>query len=192
MARLPRGIMDAADFLGITPRRRPNGRKMTKAAIQRGWDAVVAWLDDRTYEVDCYPGAQDQVDFNDYCVHINSSKGAESRLYTLLHEAGHVMVRDDWASFSQFYPNYLKSQWGLDGRTTKSKSHRVAAIAEEYEAWRRGLVLAWQLGIPVNSNKYDRESSDAMLTYIHWTAVVSQKHRNAGQKAAQSRRARKI
>jgi len=191
MSRLPKDIADAADFLGIAPRRRSRGKKMSKRAIQRGWEAVVSWLEDRTYEVDCYPDAQDQVDFNDYCVHINSRKGAESRLYTLLHEAGHIMVREDWASFSQFYPNYLRGPKALDGRTGRSKSHRVAAIAEEYEAWRRGLVLAWQLGIPVDANKYDRESSDAMLTYIHWTAVVSQNHRSAGQKAAQSRRARK-
>lgn len=190
MARLPKDIADAADFLGIAPRRRPRTKAMSKAAIQRGWDAVVAWLGDRTYSVESYPGAQDQVDFNDYCVHINSSKGAESRLYTLLHEAGHIMVRDDWASFSQFYPKYLRTSRPLDGRTHRSKSHRVAAVAEEYEAWRRGLTLAWMLGIPVNENKYDAESSAALLSYIHWTAVISQNHRNAGQKAAMTRRAR--
>ena len=190
MSRLPKDITDAADFLGITPRRRVRGRKMSKVAIQRGWNAVVAWLGDRTYEVESYPGAQDQVDFEDYCVHINSSKGAESRLYTLLHEAGHILVREDWASFSQFYPKYLRTRGPLDGRTGRSKSHRVAAVAEEYEAWRRGLSLAWQLGISVNELKYDAESSSALLSYIHWTAVVSQNHRNAGQKAAKTRRAR--
>lgn len=190
MARLPKDIADAADFLGIAPRRRPRTKAMSKAAIQRGWEAVVQWLDDRGYEVDAYPGAQDQVCFTDYCVHINSSKGAESRLYTLLHEAGHIIVREDWSNFSRYYPRYLRDASIEDGRRQRSRSHRVALVAEEYEAWRRGLQLAWFLAIPVSAVRYDEESSRALMTYITWTAVNAEKQRQAGQKAAATRKSR--
>ena len=190
MARLPKSFVDAADFLGITPRRGSKGKAMSKTAIARGFDAVVQWLDDRGYEVDAYPGAVDQVCFEEYCVHINSNKGAESQLYTLLHEAGHVIIREDWSNFSRYYPRYLRDSSVSDGRRQRSRSHRVALVAEEYEAWRRGLQLAWFLAIPVNAVRYDEESSRALMSYITWTAVNAEKQRQAGQKAAATRKSR--
>lgn len=157
---------------------------------ERQFELLAEVVDGMGYEVSLEPKAEDRVELGESkTIIINSTKRAESRFYTLLHEVGHILIRRNWKRFSRDFPKYLLGpNDGHDRRRERGRSYQVALIAEEIEAWRRGLAFARRKGYHVDPIKYDRESSESVHSYIVWSFNLNSRTREAGQRAAKARR----
>jgi hypothetical protein len=82
----------------------------------------------------------------------------EITLYILLHEAGHVL-------FSKRSGDYLEYAQELNiGRN--SMSYKVLEVEEEFEAWKHGYDLAFNLKIPIDKKGYEVIKSRYLATYM--------------------------
>jgi hypothetical protein len=134
-------------------------------------DLVALLLDDMGYAVREFTDADDCVDLQTKEVHIDSRPHPETRFYTLLHELGHVLLFQDSEDFEADHPMYVNSPTTSgDGRTQRSKAYRVCLLSEEIEAWRLGRRRALEEGLRINSKKYNRHMTDALMGYINWVA----------------------
>lgn len=109
----------------------------------------------------------DSTVFAERVVYINTRQHAENRLYTLLHECGHVLV-DSTRNGDRVYK--LSGQAWSEARDRPSQAKRVAMLTEEIEAWKRGERLALRLGIAIDKTKYDLARTMALMTYVRWAA----------------------
>jgi hypothetical protein len=141
--------------------------RRTKEFWNWQFGVVSDWLAKKGYMVVLDTDVEDQVDFTPNIVQINSRQHAESRFYTLLHEAGHVLIRQGWRQFHADHPMYTCS---TDGRAMRGRVYRVSLVAEECEAWKRGRRLAKRFGLYVYDKKYDRISTDCLMSHIKWAA----------------------
>ncbi len=99
-------------------------------------------------------------------IDINTRQNFKSRLHTLLHEAGHVILRNgpDPTEFR------TKFSFMRDRSETKrgNKSHRVDVVREEVLAWEEGYGLASQLGISLDEEKWSKHRQQALTAYVEW------------------------
>jgi hypothetical protein len=122
------------------------------------------------YDVIAMTDEEDRADFSDRIVYINSRSHPETRFYTLLHEYGHVeLYEEDWRSFGSTFPSYIRFH---SKRSTRSKSGKIATIAEEIEAWRRGLSFAYRKVFVVDFAKYEKVMNESLMSYVEWAAGV--------------------
>ena len=132
-------------------------------SFHEDFDKVVVWLEGRGYSVYTGSDVQDSVWYCAKRVYINSRQHIQNRLYTLLHECGHILINDNRDRIYE-----LSYQTSGEGRVRPSKQKRVAVLAEEFEAWRRGERLAARLGVEINPEKYDQERTKAIMSYVDW------------------------
>ena len=110
--------------------------------------------------------------FDDVCmsdvkeIHICSRNGIENKLYALLHECGHALVRENWTKFEKEFPAHAAC--GYDGRKNGTAKYRVSLIEEEYEAWKRGKRLAKRLGIELDEARFEKHKTECLMSYIKW------------------------
>lgn len=131
-------------------------------------DIVSQWIRDAGFTLKTYSSAENQVDFNDRTVHIDSRLHPENRFYTLLHEYGHVEISETAAEqFASDHPVYVRAEQYTNIRSHASK---VSIVAEEFEAWRRGRARARKEDLFVDDKKYDKQITHCMMAYIDWAA----------------------
>tara|TARA_R110001592_G_scaffold188358_2_gene433463 strand:+ start:5720 stop:6127 length:408 start_codon:yes stop_codon:yes gene_type:complete len=111
-------------------------------------------------------GSDDYVCWDASIVCINSRNRQENKLYALIHECGHVMVDNNR---DRLYESSSMVQRSYEGRRP-SKQKRIAVVAEEIEAWRRGERLARKLKIDIDEPKFDKQRTMAIMSYINWAA----------------------
>ena len=128
---------------------------------------IVSWAEAKKYNVVFETDQEDRLCFDSKTIYINSRKHPETKYYTLLHEAGHLLVSQSWKSFDKDMPMYAESS---DGRSEKGKAYLVSLLAEEIEAWKRGRRLSNKLKHYVNSEKYDQHITRNVSSYIMWAA----------------------
>ncbi len=139
------------------------------------WKSQISFVEEYLQSKYCYDVIQvtdteDRAVFTDRTIYINSRTHPEHRFYTLLHEYGHVeLYEEDWRSFGSTFPSYIRF---YNKRSTRSKSGKVATIAEEIEAWRRGLGLAYRKNLGVDFTKYEKIMNESLMSYIEWAAGV--------------------
>jgi|5_EtaG_2_1085323.scaffolds.fasta_scaffold11277_3 hypothetical protein len=94
------------------------------------------------------------------CVSINTNQRKRLQLYTILHEAGHVIIRER-EEYETLYPY---------GQQDKSKtiSRRVDVIREEVAAWDEGEKLAQRLGIELDRRLYHNFYKKHLFEYVKW------------------------
>ena len=128
---------------------------------------VVQWLRRRRFKTtfqrgieDCVSFSEDETGGGEVC--INTRFSPEAQLYTLLHEAGHVLnhQRKD----KNFHYTMLRN-----GRTKMSK---IYMVAEELKAWEQGRRLAKRLKLRINKTCYEKLTSRYVMTYIKWIAKL--------------------
>ena len=95
-------------------------------------------------------------------INICSRKGIEKKLYGLLHECGHALIRRDWTKFESEYPAHATAE--LDRRKMKSDKYKVSLVEEEVEAWKRGRRLAKRLGIYVDDYKFNKLKTKCLMS----------------------------
>lgn len=134
-----------------------------KEQLKRDIDKVAIWLHDK-YGVDVYIDSDGENDYDHETklVTISSRTNLYVRLHTLLHEAGHVVLRSDPWTYRCWY-----SKSGMSSRSW-SLHHRVDVVREEVAAWDIGSEIAEDLGIRLEIERYLEHSRKALLTYIKW------------------------
>lgn len=89
----------------------------------------------------------------------------EQQLYIILHEAGHHLIH---SSPRRLYLE--KYEHGYDGIDVgeRATEFKMDVVAEEYEAWQRGLKLARRLELDVDKERYERRRNANVKSYFRW------------------------
>jgi len=86
---------------------------------------------------------------------------AKHKLYSLLHEAGHILIQTPYAKYVRKFP--LSHQTTLYG-----KDYRIDVLREEYFAWDKGFDLSKELKLDINEEKYYKYARKFLWGYIKW------------------------
>ena len=105
--------------------------------------------------VDYDPMGLDEYWIDDGVITINDTRPVEEQLFILLHEAGHVALRQD-PEFPQMCPG---------GGTSK-----MEVLQEEILAWEQARQIANLLSIPLGP-RWNRHVRQAITKYVHWVRV---------------------
>lgn len=87
----------------------------------------------------------------------------EKQLYYLLHECGHHLIgmKEHHERFGMGYPQ-------TDPEITRTFTHKLACLEEEFEAWHRGRKLARRLGLGIDEDEFDKLRRQCLKTYLSW------------------------
>lgn len=104
------------------------------------------------------------------CIRVERKFKPEIKVYLLLHELGHHLLRKDWKEFTTIFPiaAYAEEIY-LEKDINKYKrrlSYTVSSIEEEFKAWDEGLNLANSLGIKLNHKNWHNFKVKCLTTYI--------------------------
>ena len=78
----------------------------------------------------------------------------------LLHEAGHVLLREDEYEHERRFPA---------AEAKRGKAFRVDVLREEVLAWEAGRDMARNFDIPVNNKLWNSMVTSALSKYIEWS-----------------------
>ena len=92
---------------------------------------------------------------------INQDLYPRTRLYALLHEAGHLQRMADDSYQATFFYQYLDS-------APDNKRYRVRTLIEEVLAWHKAESIAEDLGIDLEPVAWRREVENAIKLYADW------------------------
>lgn len=114
-------------------------------------------------DVDCVDCCKNDVKI----IEIYSLNGVESRLFALLHECGHALIRKNWTKFKTEFCAHAEHDG--DGRK-ETNSLKISTLEEEFEAWKRGWKLAKRLNLKLDKDAYNKHKDKYLMTYIKWAA----------------------
>ncbi len=120
---------------------------------------------EHSVEVDYSPDYRD-VYYEDIArVEINSRQNYNSRLNSLLHEAGHVIIRSEsgWKEQKRF--PFMKDKGAF---VRGNINHRTDVLREEVLAWEEARSLADYLSIEIDEELFARHRTAALKTYVEW------------------------
>lgn len=132
-------------------------------------DKIYSWLESVGYSLKW--GKTDVCDGKAKVITINSNLIGNNKLYSLLHECGHVCLFN-----KDHYKKTFKSldiAINHDRRHAKSLIYRYKKIKEEIDAWDEGYKLAKKLRIKINKKDYDKYAARYVHTYIQALADES-------------------
>jgi hypothetical protein len=127
---------------------------------------VSEWAEEHGYQVVEGPDEEDACWSDVKQITIYSGQGVENRLYSLLHECGHALIRSNAKNFEHSYPAHATAE--LDGRKRRSDKYKVSLIEEEVEAWKRGYRLAKRLGVFIDENNFNKLKTKCLISYFNW------------------------
>ena len=105
--------------------------------------------------VDFDPLGMDEYWIDDQLITINDLKSTQHQLFVLLHEAGHVILRNN-PDFDKMFPG--------------SKTSKVEILKEEVLAWEEVRKLAVKLQIPLG-REWEVHVRQAIMKYVHWVRL---------------------
>lgn len=94
-------------------------------------------------------------------ISINNQTNYYVQLHSILHEAGHAILRRK-DEYEAFFP--------LSEDVSKSRDSRIDSLREEIYAWDEGFELANFLEIEIDEKKYLKHRNNNLYDYIKWTA----------------------
>lgn len=148
-------------------KRKASTAVQNKGVYEKNIKKMVTWFAVRGYDVIFGRGLESQIGpEGELEVWINSSLTKENQLYTLLHEAGHLIIserRNYTRRFSHGYPSLSREKYRHRNYT---KLHWVHIVHEEVDAWEEGKKLAKLRGIPVKHKKWEKYRANALMSYM--------------------------
>mgnify|MGYP006281825395 CR=1 FL=1 len=98
-------------------------------------------------------------------IRINTRQNMKSRYYSLLHEVGHYLLRQQ----SDFSTKYL-----LDHSfSSRTKDRRVDVLREEIAAWDKAMEFIEVNGYPFEKERWDHYSKKFIYQYAMWVVNPS-------------------
>lgn len=105
-------------------------------------------------------------------IRIEGRYNNEYKVYLLLHELGHHILRKDWGKFSRVIPiaAYAEGMYQetRDSRYKRRITYDVSCVEEEFKAWDEGYKLAGRLGIRINMEKWLEFKSTCLMSHIRY------------------------
>lgn len=105
--------------------------------------------------VDYDPFGMDEFWIDERVVTINDSRPPREQLFVLLHEAGHVILRNK-EEFDKMFPD--------------SKTSKIEILKEEVIAWEEARKLATRLDIPLGKD-WNIHVRQAIVRYVNWARL---------------------
>mgnify|MGYP003655873694 CR=1 FL=1 len=93
-------------------------------------------------------------------VSVSTKQSRRLQLYSILHEAGHAVIRER-EGYEAIFPYGKKYE-------NKSIARRVDVIREEVMAWEEGRKLAIQLGIDIDIKLWHNFVKKNLFDYVRW------------------------
>ncbi len=94
---------------------------------------------------------------------INNRVKLQKQLYMLLHEVGHVMLRESEIHHERRFPAAVL------GSRRPSRAHKIDTLREEVLAWEKGLEVAADFQIPVDDRLWHSMVTSALYKYLEWS-----------------------
>tara|TARA_B100000676_G_C17925005_1_gene757640 strand:- start:152 stop:631 length:480 start_codon:yes stop_codon:yes gene_type:complete len=131
-------------------------RRKHSEYIEAQIQTVVDYLEDECDIAVEFGGKLNAFFYDDELITISNRQSPTSKLFTLLHEAGHYLLREQYDQFP-VRPN-----------KREPKSYRIDVLHEEFLAWDRGLELASELGLMINDEDWRKITHKHLYDYISW------------------------
>lgn len=93
-------------------------------------------------------------------VSVSTRQSKRLQLYTILHEAGHAILRSD-ENYEDRFPYGKKPD-------NKSIARRIDVLREEVMAWEEGGKLAYSLGIKLDLRLWHNFIKKNLFDYVRW------------------------
>lgn len=90
-------------------------------------------------------------------IEIGQLQSLIGKLYSLLHEAGHVILSE--TEFFTLRKSNLKRY---------RRSYRVNVLREEFMAWERGRNYGYEIGIQIDPKVWEKHRVESLFKYIVW------------------------
>jgi hypothetical protein len=94
---------------------------------------------------------------------VNNRVTRQRQLYLLLHEAGHVLLRECEREHQRLYPAAVIT----GGRPTRA--HKVDILREEVMAWEKGREIASDFQVPIDDSVWHSMVTSALYKYLEWS-----------------------
>ena len=96
----------------------------------------------------------------------------EIRVYLLLHELGHHILRKDWEKFKRELPFIAYAEhvhfYMNDDKYKRRVDYNVSCVEEEFKAWDEGYKLGKKLDIRINDEKWNEFKAKCLITYMRY------------------------
>jgi hypothetical protein len=137
--------------------------------IEQTLSLIESWLDKKGFVL-CKskkPTIEDEVDFERKVVFLSLRSSPINQLYSLLHECGHIILRNRKDYKEKYKASYEVNE--ENGRASLRSS--VEEVEEEINAWREGENLCKKLSISIEKDQYYRYASRWVMSYIVLAAI---------------------
>jgi hypothetical protein len=96
----------------------------------------------------------------------------EIKVYIMLHELGHHILRKDWKMFEKVLPISAHAEhvhfFKNDSKFKRRVQYNVSCMEEEFKAWDEGYKLADRLGIRINEVKWYDFKARCLMGYMRY------------------------
>ena len=147
-----------------------NATKNERSDIKEYIDRVVVFLDieyklpvvfERDGETALFHAKRGIVD-GDFIV-VDNRVTLEKQLYLLLHETGHVLLRECEIDHERRFPAAV-----LKGKRV-TRAHKIDILREEVMAWEKGREIASDFQIPIDDKLWHSMVTNALNKYLKWS-----------------------
>lgn len=105
-------------------------------------------------------------------IKIEKTQPIELKVYLLLHELGHHILRKDWGKFEEEFPIIAHAEhvhfYHKDMKYKRRVIYNVSCVEEEFRAWDEGYKLGKKLDIRINYIKWCEFKSKCLLEYMRY------------------------
>lgn len=147
-----------------------NAAKKENSKIHEYIDRIIVFLDieyglpvvfERNGETALFHAKRSIVE-GDFII-VDNRVTLERQLYLLLHETGHVLLRECEVEHERRYPAAV-----LKGKRV-TRAHKIDILREEVMAWEKGLEIASDFQIPINDKLWHSMVTSALYKYLQWS-----------------------
>ena len=128
-----------------------------------------AWAHRRGFEICKGYGIDAYIHEEKHIVYNSKIKSKKNQVYSLLHECGHAIAYNS-KGYKESFPTLAAYRFKDSKVNKRRNAFKCEVIAEEWDAWARGLKLAKRLGIKIDRDKYFNYASRWVMTYIRSVA----------------------
>ena len=94
---------------------------------------------------------------------VNNRVTRQRQLYLLLHEAGHVLLRECEREHKRRYPAAVINS------KRATRAHKIDILREEVMAWEKGREIASDFQVPIDDSVWHSMVTSALYKYLEWS-----------------------
>ena len=144
--------------------------------VQKQINKVVKWLKRKNYDVVFHHYLEDQMSETEREVFISSRYSKETQLFGILHECGHLLLRQH-DKHKKLFPaviNYDETYHHKNKQALSTKGYIIDFIHEEILAWDEGEKLSKRLKLKLDKDKYKKDKYKYVFRHLK-TRMVQRK-----------------